>query len=183
VSLNNYYKAGQITRLHGVKGELSVSLHEPELFSQYSFETVFINPGGGPVPFFVTSFSFNPGKNILLLQLDGIDDPGSASGFVHLDLFLSADSLPKTGEKQFFAHEVIGFIVTDLQAGELGPITEVMDLPMQQVFKIERNGREILIPAVEAILVKIDRPNKSILIDAPEGLIDLYLSETGEEEE
>ncbi|HEV7232371.1 MAG TPA: ribosome maturation factor RimM, partial [Bacteroidia bacterium] len=145
----DYYQAGQIQKTHGVKGEVLVALHEPGLFVNYTFEVIFINPGGGLVPFFISSFSFNASKNILILQLEGIDDPDAASAFIHQPVFLSPDSLPKPNGTRFFIHEVIGFTVHDQKYGELGPVKEVLDLPMQQVFRILKNDREILIPAVE----------------------------------
>jgi len=170
-------------RVHGLKGELSISLHEPELFRDYTFEVVFVNPGGGPVPYFVTSFSFNADKNILLLQLEGIDDKASASAFVQRELLLQSSSLPEAGETEFFAHEVVGFMASDVEKGELGLIEEVMDLPMQQVFKIMKEDKEILIPAVKGILVKVDRKEKTVLLQTPPGLIDIYLTDKSDEEE
>jgi 16S rRNA processing protein RimM len=183
VNPSEYYKAGKIMRMHGVKGELSVSLHEPELFGAYAFEAVFINPGGGLVPFFVTSFSFNQQKNILLLQLEGIDDKEAASPFVQREVYLQSASLPKPDVKQFFAHEVIGFLVTDEEEGELGLIEEVLDFPMQQIFKILKGGKEILIPAIAEIIININRQDKTILLRAPEGLLAIYLSGDKDEEE
>jgi 16S rRNA processing protein RimM len=72
---------------------------------------------------------------------------------------------------------VIGFTIHDTNHGELGPVEEVLDLPMQQVFRILKGECEILIPAVESIILSIDREARTVQIKAPEGLIDLYLNE------
>jgi 16S rRNA processing protein RimM len=178
-----YYPAGKILRSLGVKGELVVSLYEPGLFVNFSFEAVFLNPGRGLVPFFVDSFSFNLPKNTLLLRMEGIDSPASAGVFVGQEIFLDSGTLPEPETKQFFAHEVLGFELVDKNEGPLGPVLEVLDLPMQQVFRLMKDGCEILIPAVPEIILSIDRVARTIQIEAPEGLIDLYLSQTNEEEE
>jgi 16S rRNA processing protein RimM len=183
VNKEEYYTAGKVMRVHGLKGELSISLHEPELFRNYPFEVVFINPGGGPVPYFVTSFSFSSEKNILLIQLEGIDDKAAASSFVQKEVLLQSSSLPKASETEFFAHEVVGYMASDIERGELGLIEEVLDLPMQQVFKIMKDDKEILIPAVKGILVKVDRRQKTVLLQTPAGLIDIYLANPSDEEE
>lgn len=183
MSKDDYYKAGKVLRVHGVKGELLLSLYEPELFRSYTFETFFVNPGGGLVPYFVNSFSFDADKNVLILSLEGIDDKASASAFVQREVSLQSSDLPQAGETQFFAHEVVGFIASDEEAGELGPIEEVLDLPMQQVFRITKNGREILIPAVKDILLQVNRDLKTVLLRTPPGLIDIYLSAPADEEE
>jgi 16S rRNA processing protein RimM len=170
-------------KAHGVKGELSISLYEPELFQDYNFEMVFINPGGGPVPFFINTFSFNPNKNLLIVQLDGIEDPGAASAFIQKEVFLASDALPAPEEKKFFSHEVLGFDVIDVNHGRIGSIAEILDLPMQQVFRILNDKKEILIPAVPDIIQEINRETKTVKINAPEGLIDLYLHEGPVDEE
>ncbi len=170
-------------KAHGVKGELSISLYEPSLFENYPFEMLFINPGGGPVPFFVTAFSFNVTKNLLLVQLDGINDPGAASAFVAQEVFLASDALPSPKEKKFFTHEIIGFKAIDQQAGDIGIIEELLDLPMQQVFRILKDHKEILIPAVSDLIIEINREAKTVTVNAPEGLIDLYLNEGQNDEE
>jgi 16S rRNA processing protein RimM len=177
-----YYRAGTILKTHGVQGELSASLHEPDLFADYPFEMLFINPGGGPVPFFITSWSFNLQKNTLIFRLEGIDSPADASAFVKQDILLPADALPKPKSKRFFIHEVIGFSLIDSEKGELGPIEEVLDLPMQQVFRVMKGPTEILIPAVAELILSIDRGTKTVRIQAPEGLIDLYLQAGSSEE-
>jgi 16S rRNA processing protein RimM len=183
LTTDKYYKAGKIMKVHGVKGELSISLYEPELFGNYTFEMLFINPGGGPVPFFISTFSFNQNKNLLIVQLEDITDPGAASAFVQKEVFLSSDALPAPDEKKFFSHEVIGFKVIDIQAGDIGIIAEILDLPMQQVFRILKDKIEILVPAVNDIIIEINREAQTVKINAPEGLIDLYLNEGHEDEE
>jgi 16S rRNA processing protein RimM len=177
-----YYIAGTILKTHGVQGELSASLHEPDLFADFPFEMVFINPGGGPVPFFITSWSFNPQKNTFIFRLEGIDSPADASAFIQQDILLPADTLPKPKNKRFFIHEVIGFLLIDTHKGEIGPIEEVLDLPMQQVFRVLKGQTEILIPAAEDLIRLVDRKARTVLIQAPEGLIDLYLQAGNGEE-
>ena len=47
----------------------------------------------------------------------------------------------------------------------------------QSVMQIDNNGIEILIPAVDEFLDTIDRENKIIYVQAPEGLIEIYMGE------
>jgi 16S rRNA processing protein RimM len=185
VNKDPYYKAGHILKTQGLKGGLSVSLFEPALFSTYVFETVFVDPGGGLVPYFVQSYSFLADKNQLTLHLDDIGDPAQASRLMNKDIFLASNSLPLAEGSDFYTDELEGFRVEDQVHGNLGLLEEVMELPMQRVFRIMEKEREILIPAVSEFIVKIDRANKLLLLKAPEGLIDIYLQKnpTREEEE
>ena len=51
------------------------------------------------------------------------------------------------------------------------------DSTAQALFEIDRNGIEILIPMNDEFISKVDKNNKTIFVETPEGLIDLYLSE------
>jgi len=52
----------------------------------------------------------------------------------------------------------------------------VLEYPNQALFQVFRDGKEILIPIQDEIITAVNREKKQILIDAPEGLIDLYLN-------
>ncbi|HPT15302.1 MAG TPA: 16S rRNA processing protein RimM, partial [Bacteroidales bacterium] len=72
-------------------------------------------------------------------------------------------------------HEVVGFEVIDKSKGPVGKVRRILELPHQAMFEIEFGDKEILVPLVDEIIVKVDRKLKQLLIDAPEGLIDMYL--------
>ncbi|MFI5151454.1 MAG: ribosome maturation factor RimM [Bacteroidia bacterium] len=178
-----FYKAGRILKAQGLKGSVSISLLEPDLFQTYAFETVFIDPGGGLVPYFVKSFFFTPGKNQLILELEDVTDLAATAKLLNKEVFLASDSLPKAGGADFYTDELLGFRVEDEIHGVLGLLEEVLEMPMQRIFRVLEKEREILIPAVPEFIRTIDRVNKVILLKAPEGLIDIYLGNKGKEEE
>ena len=63
----------------------------------------------------------------------------------------------------------------DLNHGIIGIITGVNDTTAQALFEVENNGKELLIPMSDDILKSVDRAAKKIIVETPEGLIDLYL--------
>jgi 16S rRNA processing protein RimM len=69
----------------------------------------------------------------------------------------------------------IGFNLVDKQKGSLGPIEDVMQVSGQWLAKITIEGKEVLIPLVEQMLIEVNVRNKYIRMDLPEGLIDVYL--------
>jgi len=71
--------------------------------------------------------------------------------------------------------ELIGFKVIDDVHGEIGEITNILEMPQQLIFEIHKVKKEILIPANENIIYKIDSNKKIVFINTPEGLIDIYL--------
>jgi 16S rRNA processing protein RimM len=85
------------------------------------------------------------------------------------------DLLPKLSGNKFYYHEVIGYEIEDVNYGKVGHITGINDFTAQALFEIDKDGIQILVPVNDEIIKKVDHKNKIIIIDTPEGLIDLYL--------
>jgi 16S rRNA processing protein RimM len=83
--------------------------------------------------------------------------------------------LPKLTGNKFYFHEVIGFTVVDVSFGNVGTIVHINDKAAQPLFEIDSNGKEIFIPMIDDFIKKVDRKNKKIEVETPEGLIELYL--------
>ncbi len=109
------------------------------------------------------------------IRFEEVDTEEMANALIGSDLYLPLDLLPKLSGDQFYYHEVIGFKVNDLSHGPIGTITGVNELTAQALFEIDHEGTQLLIPIHDEIIKKVDRNNKVITIEAPEGLIDLYL--------
>ena len=63
----------------------------------------------------------------------------------------------------------------DIHQGIVGEIKGINDSTAQALFVVDKEGVELLIPMIDHFIKKIDRKNKTILVETPEGLIDLYL--------
>jgi 16S rRNA processing protein RimM len=83
--------------------------------------------------------------------------------------------LPPLKGTKFYFHEVIGFTVLDKNHGNIGIITSILDLPQQSLMQIQHGSKEILIPLVDKVLLKVNRSKKELHIQAPEGLIEIYI--------
>jgi 16S rRNA processing protein RimM len=70
---------------------------------------------------------------------------------------------------------VVGYKVIDAHYGEVGILEAVIDFQVNPLIQILNNGAEVLIPLREGLVKKLDRKNKIMNIEAPEGLIELYL--------
>ena len=93
------------------------------------------------------------------------------------ECYLPLTFLPELEDNKFYFHEIIGFKVEDNNFGHVGVIKGVNDSTSQSLFEIDRDGIEILIPMNDEFISKVDKVNKIIFVDTPEGLIDLYLEE------
>ena len=167
------YYLGKITKLHGFKGNLILHLDtdEPEFYE--NMESVFVETNGMLVPFFF-EFAQVHGAQKLLVKFEDTS-PEEAEKLVNKAVYLPLETLPELDGTDFYYHEIIGFTLYDQTNTEVGTIKNVNDSTAQALFEVEIDGKEILIPIVEDWILEVDRENKAILVEIPEGLIELYL--------
>jgi 16S rRNA processing protein RimM len=90
-------------------------------------------------------------------------------------IYLPINMLPKLTGNKFYFHEVIGFEIEDKRVGVFGLIQSINDSTAQPLFEVLNGNVELLIPMIDQFLVKIDRTNKKVIMDLPEGLVEMYL--------
>lgn len=166
---------GKIVRKYSFKGELLAKLDtdEPGLYD--NLDALFIDLRGTLVPFFIVESQLHK-SDLLRLKLEDVDTEADADALIKSELYLPVELLPKLEGNKFYFHEVIGFTITDQNFGNVGTIKAINDNTAQALFEIDRQGVEVLIPMNDELIVKVDRANKTILVNTPEGLIDLYIS-------
>ena len=113
---------------------------------------------------------------MLRVQFEDVHTEAEADSLLKSDVYLPLEFLPKLEGNKFYFHEVIGFSIEDVHFGKVGIIKGVNDSTAQALFEIDKDGQEILIPVNDQFIVKVDRTKKTIIVDTPEGLIDLYLN-------
>ncbi|WP_178990690.1 ribosome maturation factor RimM [Winogradskyella schleiferi] len=165
---------GKIVKKYSFKGELLAKLDtdEPDLYD--GLDAIFIDLRGNLVPFFIESSQLHK-SNLLRLKFEDVNTEADADALIKTELYLPLDLLPKLDGNKFYFHEVIGFTIKDKNYGKVGVLKGINDSTAQALFEIDRNGIEILIPMNDEFIVKVDRKNKTIEVDTPEGLIDLYI--------
>lgn len=165
---------GKIVKKYSFKGELLVKLDtdEPEIYED--MESVFIDLRNNLVPFFIESSQLHKSE-LLRIKFEDVDSEQDADALLKSDLYLPLEFLPKLDDDKFYFHEIIGFTIEDVNFGKVGIVKSVNDSTAQALFEIDRDGIEILIPMNDAFINKVDKKNKLIIVDTPEGLIDLYL--------
>lgn len=166
---------GKIVSKYSFRGEVLVKLDtdEPEVYEQ--MESVFVSIGNSLVPFFIEQCRLHK-SNLLRLRLEEITDEAGADSLMGAGLYLPLSMLPKLSGNKFYYHEVVGFHLIDEKHGPIGTITGINDRASQALFEAEKDGKSLLIPVNDDIIIKVDRKNKAIHVRTPEGLVDLYLN-------
>ena len=168
------FYVGKIVKKYSFKGELLVKLDsdDPEIYED--MESVFVDLRNNLVPFFIESSQLHKSE-LLRIKFEDVDTEPDADALLKCDLYLPLEFLPELEDDKFYFHEIIGFTVEDVNFGKVGIVKSVNDSTAQALFEIDRDGIEILIPMNDAFIKKVDKKNQLILVETPEGLIDLYL--------
>ena len=165
---------GKIVSKFSFKGEVLIKLDTDEPETYLEMESVFVEYDNNLVPFFIEKSSLQK-SSLLRVKFEEIDNEIDAEDLLKCDLYLPLDLLPKLREDQFYFHEVIGFTVKDVTHGTLGLLSGINDTTSQALLEVDKNGKQILIPLNDEFLQKVDKKNKIILVQTPEGLIDIFL--------
>ncbi len=165
---------GKIVKKYSFKGELLVKLDTDDPKQFLKMESVFVEQHKNLIPFFIESLSLHK-STLLRVKFEEVQSEADALALLGAELYLSLEALPKLDGKQFYYHEIIGFKVEDEHFGFVGTITNVNDTTSQALFEIDHHGKEVLIPITDDIIKKVDRESKTIFLNTPEGLINIYL--------
>ncbi len=166
---------GRIVKKHSFKGEVVIKLDtdEPELYR--NMESVFVDIGGNLVPFFIKKSSLSK-ETMLRVHFEDVNSEEEADFMMKSGIYLPLNELPPLEGNQFYYHEIIGFTIIDAIHGDVGVLVYINDKASQPMFEIEKGDVEIFIPMIDDFIKKIDREQKEVHVQTPEGLIDLYIN-------
>ncbi|MES2590289.1 MAG: ribosome maturation factor RimM [Bacteroidota bacterium] len=171
---NECFNLGYIAKRVGNFGELAFVLDVDNPGKYQKLESVFVELNNTLVPFFIKKIHLR--GNTAVATVEGIDTIDKAEELIKSGLYLPLSMLPPLKGKQFYFHEMPGYTVIDKTYGEIGVVEKVLDYPQQAIFQVKKDDHEILIPAKDDFIVSINRDTKQLHINAPEGLIDIYIS-------
>ncbi|MDL2230839.1 ribosome maturation factor RimM [Bacteroidales bacterium OttesenSCG-928-L19] len=169
----DYFYLGIITKPFGYKGQLSIYLDTDQPEKYRDLDAVFLDIDGEMIPYLIEDIQYR-GGNTAVITFTGLSAEESKS-LIKSELYLPLSMLPPLTGNNFYYHEVIGFSVIDQEKGEIGICDGFIDVSQQPIMQIIFKEKEILIPAVDEFIKSVDREKKIIYIEAPEGLIDIYL--------
>ena len=159
-------------RTHGLKGEIVAELLTdfPERFEDLD-DLILVSPAKERSEIQLEDYWFQ--KDRVVLKLAGCDDIDQAKALVGYDFAVPESERVPLGEDEFYDWELEGCTV---MAGDknIGQVRSVMRTGATEILVIgDVDGKERMVPLAESIVVKIDPAEKAIVVDPPEGLLDL----------
>lgn len=168
-----YYKAGKLVAVHGLKGELIFKHELGKKSSLKEVKAIFIEDRKDSfLPWFIETAKARA-INEILLKLESIDTREAAAKLSSKEVWLTEEDFKRLSAKSAPANLLGYTIINDKE--RLSEILEVIEQPHQLLCRIELKSKEILIPINESFLKKIDHKKKEVILELPEGLIEIYL--------
>lgn len=166
---------GHYNKPHGINGELSASL-DVDVDVLRNLSCLVSEVDGIFVPFFVNAC--RPKNNsTVLLTIDGIGSEQEATTLVNHDIFALKREFANAAEDAdadgYPLDYFIGFALLDTDGTRVGEITDVDEQTENAIFIIDRDGTQVMVPAVDELITEFDIDNKVMVMDLPQGLLDL----------
>lgn len=171
--MKSYKSIGKIVSSFGLKGELLMVHHLGKKTSLKGLEVIFIeNKNDEMLPYFIHSARIKSDTEVFL-QLEGIDVKEKTKSLMQRQVWLTEEDFEKFAAKSS-AISLLGYhLINEKQ--DLGEILEVIEQPHQLICRINLQEKEVLIPLHEETIKKIDKKKRQVVVELPEGLIDVYL--------
>jgi 16S rRNA processing protein RimM len=160
-------RIGTVVRALGLKGHLGVAGSEGGLAS---LDEVALQAGEAePRRFAVVEA--RPQGRLWALRLDGIGDRTAAEGWVRAEVLAERSALGEAGEGLHYWADLEGLAVETVAGEPVGTVTGLLATGGVDVLVVSGGGRELLVPL--APYVTVDRAARKVVVDPPEGLLDL----------
>lgn len=171
-NMTEYFKIGKLVATFGLQGELVLKHSLGKKTSLKGLQAIFIEEKKDSfLPWFIQGTRIKSDDEIYL-KLEGIAAKEQAHKLTQKQVWL-----PEADFKKFSAKSSpISFLGYEVVENDqvLGKILEVIEQPHQVLCRIDLDGKEAYIPLHEETLVKIDKKKAQVVVDLPEGLLDVY---------
>ena len=163
-----YLVIGFLRRPHGLRGEMLMDVHTdfPERIKTGA--TFYVGESYQPL----ILASHRPHSKGMLVRFRGFKTPEDAGAYRNQWVYVTAASRPELPEGEYYHHQLIGLNVVDEQDTPLGAIVDIIETGANDVYVVrDESGREILLPAIPAVILDIQLADHQMRVHLLDGLI------------
>jgi 16S rRNA processing protein RimM len=168
-----YFKIGKLVAVHGLKGELLLKHELGKKTSLKGLQAIFIEEKKNSfLPLFIESAKIKSEAEIYI-KLEGVKTREAAIKLGKKEIWVPKIDFKKFASKTAPA-SLLGYTIINNNES-LGEILELIEQPHQLLCRLEIKGKEVLIPLHEESLKKVNHKKKEVLVELPDGLLEIYL--------
>ena len=169
----NYLEVGKIVNTHGIKGEVRVQsvTDFPEVRYAKGSKLIIERHKNDYIPVVVASHRVH--KSFDLLTFEGYPTINDVEAFKQSRLLVDESLVPDLDENEYFVNQIIGAKVVDKNKNTIGTLKEVLFLPANDVWVVERQvKKDLLLPFIESVILDVNIEDQIIVAHVLEGLDD-----------
>jgi 16S rRNA processing protein RimM len=173
--LAEYFKIGKFVAVHGLKGELVLKHELGKKTSLKGLQTIFIEEKKDSfIPWFIEHTKIKD-QDQVFIKLEEVPTREAAIKLAQKEVWLTEADLKKFSAKSSPIN-LLGYTIINNKK-PIGQIEEIIEQAHQMLCKIEINSKEALIPLNEETLQKINHQKKEVIVELPDGLLEIYLGQ------
>jgi 16S rRNA processing protein RimM len=161
---------GQIVGVHGISGNCKIRSYAESLIVFQPDSVVLIATSDGRQKPYEINW-VKPHAKAALVSFKGVDTRDQAEALIGCELFIERSRLPDPEEGSYYWFDLIGLDVFDVEQKYLGRLESIIQTGSNDVYVVKKDDTEILIPALESVVQKIDLKSRRMQVDLPEGLV------------
>lgn len=159
---------GRITGAHGIRGEVKLAPYGP--LDDIQWGTVYIARGGKAAEERKV-LSSRMHKGVYLVVLEGVPDRNAAEALSGLEVFVHKSAVPEAGEGEYYYGDLLGMEVFTEEGKFVGRVDNVFSTGGNDVLETSGPFGEVLIPAIESVIIRIEPEKRKITVRLMEGLL------------
>lgn len=168
-----YFKIGKLVAVHGLKGELVLKHELGKKSSLKGLQALFTEEKKNSfLPWFIETTKIKSEEEIFL-KLETVDTREAAIKLTQKEVWLPEAEFKKYASKSS-PLSLLGYTIYN-ESKPLGEILEIIEQPHQLLCRLQIEEKEVLIPLNEEFLIKTDHRKKQVIVELPEGLLEIYL--------
>ena len=160
---------GKIVGIHGIKGTNKLRSYAESLSVFSPGRAILVRDPHGLEAHYEINW-VKPHTGTPLVSFKGITNRDQAKTLIGGELFIPKIELPELDEDTYYWHDLIGIKVFTTTEEFLGRIESIIETGSIDVYVVKKDEKEVLIPALESVVLEIDLEHKRMHVDLPEGL-------------
>lgn len=169
---------GHVSKPHGTKGEVFVwPLTDSPSDILVGGVSLLLSDAAGALPADAALLAIErarPFKRGVLVKFEGLEDRNAVDPLHGRYLYAPTALLRPLDDDELFYHQLIGARVETVAGGVVGTVREVYEIEPAHMLEVTApDGRQHLVPFTVAIVKRVDRDGRLLVIDPPAGLLEL----------
>lgn len=168
--MEDYFRVGVIANTHGIRGEVKVfpTTEDPKRFK--GMKGIILDTGKEKRELTVESVRFF--KNLVILKFQEFDNINEVEPYKGMDLLVTRENAIPLEEGEYYIADILGARVVTEDGEEFGVLKDVITTGANDVYVVEHEGREVLLPVIPDCVLSRDMEQKIVTVHVMKGLLD-----------